>query len=317
MALWDDEVERLRPQLEEEAAAFIAAWPRPAQDPNLSVEEQVAALRASGLGGEVLDDQAIDRTIDGPGGPIRLRTFVPDQVEGVFLHFHGGGMILGEPEMMDQLNAILVDALNVAVVSVDYRLAPEDPYPAGTDDCEAAAMWLVENAVSEFGTDRLLVGGESAGGYYSAATLLRLRDRHDAADKFCGANLVFGCYDVSHTPSQLGVGVPLNGDILTPDQCDFFMNLFTPGMTTDQRRDPDVSPLYAELHGMPPALFTVGANDHLVDDTLFMARRWELAGNRTELLVYPEGPHGCIGLPSLASHWFPRMLEFLRGCLKG
>ena len=83
-----------------------------------------------------------------------------------------------------------------------------------------------------------------------------------------------------------------------------------------ERRDPDVSPLYADLRGMPPALFTVGTTDHLVDDTLFMAARWELAGNRTEMLLYPEAPHGCIALPTVAAHWFPRLLDFFRTCLE-
>ena len=63
------------------------------------------------------------------------------------------------------------------------------------------------------------------------------------------------------------------------------------------------------------ALFTVGADDHLVDDTLFIAARWGLAGNDTELLVYPESPHGCIGMPSVGGHWFPRLTDFLRRCV--
>jgi acetyl esterase/lipase len=88
-------------------------------------------------------------------------------------------------------------------------------------------------------------------------------------------------------------------------------------MTMEQRRDPDVSPLWADLHDLVPALFTVGGNDHLVDDTLFLSQRWDAAGNRTELLVYPDTPHGCIALPSVGAHWFPRMLDFLRDCLKG
>jgi acetyl esterase/lipase len=66
---------------------------------------------------------------------------------------------------------------------------------------------------------------------------------------------------------------------------------------------------------MPPALFCVGTHDHLLDDTLFMAARWEIAGNRTELLVYPETPHGCIALPSVAAHFFPRLFNFFRECL--
>ena len=64
------------------------------------------------------------------------------------------------------------------------------------------------------------------------------------------------------------------------------------------------------------ALFCVGTHDHLLDDTLFMAARWEIAGNRTELLVYPETPHGCIALPSVATHFFPRLFNFFRVCLE-
>ena len=314
-ALWDDELEALRPQLREEAAAFIASWPVARDDSDASVEERVAARRAERIGGDVLSDRAIDRTIDGPGGPIRLRTFVPDQVDGVFLHLHGGAWMVGAPEMMDQLNVIVADALNVAVVSVDYRLAPEDPYPAGPDDCEAAAVWLIEQAEREYGASRLLVGGESAGAHLAAVTLLRVRDRHDAIEQFRGASLVFGAYDLSRTPSQLGVGIPPGADIL--EGTGFFTDMFLPGMSAEERRDPDVSPLYADLSGLTPALFTVGTHDHLVDDTLFLAARWEVAGNRTELLVYPEAPHGCIGMPTVGGHWFSYLIDFLRGCIKG
>jgi acetyl esterase len=317
MALWDDELEALRPQLRDEAATFLSSWPSAAENRSASVAERVAAQRAARVGSMGVSDHAVDRTIAGPGGPIRLRTFVPDQVDAVFLHIHGGGWIIGEPEMTDLLNEIVADVLNVAIVSVDYRLAPEDPYPAGPDDCEAAAVWLLEQAEAEYGSGRLLIGGESAGAHLTAVTLLRMRDRHDAIDRFLGANLVFGVYDLSHTPSQEGIGVPPGGDILTVDGIRFFTELFAPGRSGPERRDPDLSPLYAHLHDLPPALFTVGAADHLVDDTLFLAQRWALAGNRTELLVYPEAPHGCIGMPSVFSHWYPRLLEFLQTCLKG
>src|ERR1700674_59214 len=317
MAQWDDELEVQRPQLREERAAFLASWPTTRDDPNASVKERVAAHRAARVAGMGTSKQAVDRTIDGPRGAIRLRTFVPDDVDAVFLHIHGGGWIIGEPEMTDLLNEIVADALNVAIVSVEYRLAPEDPYPAAPDDCEAAAVWLLEHAEAEFGTQRFLIGGESAGAHLSAVTLLRLRDRHDAVHRFAVADLVFGVYDLSHTLSQRGVGVSVDADILTVDGIRFFTELFTPGRSDEERRDPDLSPLYADLHDLPPALFTVGAVDHLVDDTLFMAERWELAGNRTELVVYPESPHGCIGMPSVFAHWYPRTLDFLRTCLKG
>jgi acetyl esterase/lipase len=213
--------------------------------------------------------------------------------------------------MTDLLHEMLSKQLDLAFVSVDYRLAPEHPYPAGPDDCEAAALWVLEHAERELGSDRLLIGGESAGAHLAACTLLRLRDRHDAVDRFGAANLVFGIYDLGGTPSQRGLtGRP---DLLTAEQIEYFADLFTPGRSVEERRDPDISPLYADLHGLPPALFTVGADDHLVDDTLFMAARWALAGNETELHVYPESPHGCMGMPSVFEPWFATLTDFLRG----
>jgi acetyl esterase/lipase len=313
MRLWDDDLEALRPQLREETKAFIASMPvRDWHPTSGSSDDLVAAHRASELGGPP-SERAVDRTIDGPAGPIRLRTLVPEQVEGVLLHIHGGAWMAGSPEMMDALHEIFADSLNLACVSVDYRLSPEHPYPAGPDDCEAAACWLVERARDEYGSDRLLIGGESAGAHLAAVTLLRMRDKHGAADRFLGANLLFGAYDLSRTPSQLGVGIAPGTDIL--DGTGWPLDLFLPGMSHERRRDPDVSPLYSDLAGLPPALFTVGGNDHLVDDTLFMAARWELAGNDTELIVYPDTPHGCIALPSVGAHWFPRLMDFFRECL--
>jgi acetyl esterase/lipase len=314
MPLWDDELEALRPKLREEAAAFVASIPwREGDTAGMSVEERVAASRASQLGGAP-SDRAVDRTIEGPAGPVRLRTFTHEQPQAVLFHIHGGAWMAGTPDAMDLLHEIIVDTCEVAVVSVDYRLAPEHPYPAAPDDCEAAAAWLVEHAADEFGSDRLFIGGESAGAHLAAVTLLRMRDKHDVADRFVGANLVFGAYDLSRTPSQRGVGITPGTDIL--DGTGEPIDLFLPGMPAEARRDPDVSPLYADLRGLPPALFSVGTNDHLLDDTLFMAARWEVAGNRSELLVYPETPHGCIALPSVAAHFFPRLFGFFRECLE-
>ena len=309
MALWSDELEAMRPQLREEADAFISSFASEPDDPSLPVAERIARQRAVADERVLRSEVAVDREISGPAGPLRLRTFVPDQVDAVFLHIHGGGFVTGSPEMTDLLHEILSKELNLAFVSVDYRLAPEHPYPAGPDDCEAAALWLLEHAEREFGSARLLIGGESAGAHLAACTLLRLRDR-DAVDRFCGANLVFGIYDLGRTPSQRGV--PERPDLLTVEQIEYFAKLFTPDMSPEERRDPGVSPLYADLHGLPPALFTVGADDHLVDDTLFLAGRWQLAGNDAELLVYPEGPHGCIGMPSVLERWFPQLTDFLR-----
>jgi acetyl esterase/lipase len=315
--LWDDELEAMRSQLAEEAKTFIESFvSEVARDPELPAAERLAAFREDRFDSALHSEHGVDRTIDGPGGAIRLRTFVPEgDATGVYLHIHGGGMISGTPELTDLLNEIIMQEIGVAVVSVDYRLAPEHPYPAGSDDCEAAAAWVAEHAAAEYGSDKLLIGGESAGAYYSAVTLLRMRDRHDAADRFRGANLIFGLYDLSCTPSKRGIGMDESRDVLTVEMCDLFDRFFLGDRSLEERRDPDISPLHADLRDMPPALFSVGERDLLVDDTLFMAQRWARAGNRAELLVYPEGPHACIAMPSIGAHFFPRMFDFFRECL--
>jgi acetyl esterase/lipase len=158
------------------------------------------------------------------------------------------------------------------------------------------------------------VSGESAGAHLAAVTLLRVRDRHGAVDRFRGANLVFGVYDLAASPSKTGIGA--GPDILDPHMMETTRRWFLPGSTADEMRAPDISPMYADLTGLPPALFTAGTADHLVDDTIMMAARWELFGNRTEMLLYPGAPHGCTFLPSVAQHWNPRLADFLRSCLK-
>jgi acetyl esterase/lipase len=213
-------------------------------------------------------------------------------VRGVYLDVHGGGWVLGRAHHGDVRNRQIADNAGVAVVSVDYRLAPEHPYPAGPDDCEDAAAWLARNAQSEFGTQRLLIGGGSAGAHLAAVTLLRLRDRHGFTG-FLGANLVFGVFDVAQTPSSCTWGERYL--VLSSPMMKWFGDCFAGGRDL---RDPDISPLYADLRGMPPALFTVGTMDPLLDDSLFMHARWVAAGNQGELAVYPGGVHGFTGMPT-------------------
>jgi acetyl esterase/lipase len=195
------------------------------------------------------------------------------------------------------------------VVSVDYRLAPEHPYPAGPDDCEAAALWLVQNALADFGTTRLWIGGESAGAHLAMVTLLRLRDRH-GLKPFTGANLVYGCYDLSMTPSQRRWGD--RNLVLSTPIIEWFAGFFVPDRA--RRRDPDVSPLYADLADLPPALVTVGTLDPLLDDSLFLHARWIAAGGQSELAVWPGGIHGFDTFPTALSRAArARMDAFLRG----
>ncbi|MET9416923.1 alpha/beta hydrolase [Streptomyces klenkii] len=250
----------------------------------------LAALRRNRLGGDtppVRLPQGQDRLI---AGGVRVRVFHPDRVDGVYLHIHGGGWVFGSADGQDERLWRLAEEARLAVVSVEYRLAPEHPFPAGPDDCEVAARWLVEHAEAEFGTRRLLIGGESAGAHLSVVTLLRLRDRHGITGAFRAAHLLFGAYDLSMTPSQRSFGskrLLSNTETLRRTY-----ELFTPGMGAEQRRDPGVSPLFAGLAGLPPARIVVGTEDPLLDDSLFLAERWQAAGSPVQLGVVAGAMHG-------------------------
>lgn len=249
--------------------------------------------------------------IEGPGGPLALRVIAPAAPTGVYLHLHGGGWMLGQADLQDAALERLVERCGLACVSVDYRLAPEYPYPAGPDDCEAAALWLVAEAAGRFGTDRLLVGGESAGANLAVVTLLRLRDRHGIRP-FLGANLIAGCYDLGGTPSCLRWGTQR----LILDTRDMQLFVRTYLAHGENPRDPALSPLYADLSALPPALFSVGTRDALLDDSLFMAARWEAAGGRADLRVWPGGVHVFQGFDyALARDAFEAEAVFIDGLL--
>lgn len=259
-----------------------------------------------------------DLEIAGRAGPLRLRVVRPaGAARGVYLHVHGGGWMLGAADLQDPDLAALADATGLVVASVEYRLAPERPFPAGPDDCEDAARWLVGAGAGVLAAPPVFViGGESAGAHLAVLTLLRLRDGGDLARRFCAANLVFGAYDLSLTASQRLWGE--RNLVLSRPLIDYFAGAFAPGRSLEERRAPEISPLYAELRGLVPALFTVGTLDPLLDDSLFMASRWWVAGNACELRVWPDAVHGFnafpIGVTRLAT---AAMYEYLRRALAG
>jgi acetyl esterase/lipase len=218
--------------------------------------------------------------------PVKLRVLrPPGEAKGIYLHIHGGGWTLGGADQQDVYLAALAKATGLVAASVEYRLAPEDPFPAGADDCEAAARWLLESGAKALDAPaRFAIGGESAGAHLAVVTLQRLQSR-----AFYAANLVYGQYDLSGTPSVRSWGehnLILSGPII-----EFFGTNFLPKSSREERRRPDVSPLFGDLRAMPPALFTVGALDPLLDDTLFMEARWRAAGNSSTLRVWPHAVH--------------------------
>jgi acetyl esterase len=259
--------------------------------------------------------QARDVTIPTRGGEIRLRVLAPeDGSAGVYLHLHGGGWVLGECDEQDLRLWALAEATGLCVVSVGYRLAPEHPYPAGLDDCEDAATWLLGGGLAELGLpDRLMVAGESAGANLAVAMLVRLRDRHGATGAFRAANLVYGGYDLAKKASDRDRDSNL---VLTPEVRRWFRTCYAGDRSPEELRDPDISPLYADLRDLPPALFTVGELDPLLDDSVAMAARWEAAGNGAELTVWPESVHGFNLFPlALARAANEAQYEFLRAAV--
>lgn len=289
--LIDAETRSINTAIVERLNAVADQWSQPAPE--------VRAARAAGLGAfpaPVLSPRARSIEIDGPGGKIPLRVFEPQDDQGAptvprgaFLHIHGGGWTFGSADGQDPRLERLADRLGLVVISVEYRLSPENPYPAGPDDCEAAALWLAREGAAFFGVDKLFIGGESAGSHLSLVTLLRLRDRH-ALSPFRAALLHAGCYDLRLTPSARRWGEEKL--VLNTRDIEKFVESFI----GDADPSPaDISPLNADLRDLPPVHLSVGTRDPLVDDTLFLHARWIAAGNQAELAVWRGGAHVFIG----------------------
>jgi acetyl esterase/lipase len=230
--------------------------------------------------------------INGPGGDLRLHIFTPEApARGVIVRIHGGGWVGGAPEDDEALNDHVCRACHVAIVSPEYRLAPENAVTIldEIEDCLAAARWAHESC-SRFGTERMMIAGTAGGAHLAAAALLRLRDTRDPTfDAIIAAHFDSGPFDVSGTPSQrLATDQTL---IVVPMWLEAFRELAFPARDLEMLRDPALSPLYADLSGLPPAMFVVGALDPLLDDSLFMASRWQAAGNEAMVEVWPVGAH--------------------------
>ena len=264
----------------EESRAFYRSRPA-GRGP--STPGQLHEARARKAAPVTVDPPAREEIVEVDGARVALRILLPTTAgpRGVYLDIHGGGFFMDSAARSDARNRELADALGIAVVGVDYRLAPEHPWPAAPDDCATAALWLVDAAEARFGTSRVAIGGSSAGATLTMTTLLRLRDR-GLADGIAGASLQFGTYDLSaQTPAGRRIAD------------EYFIEAYV-GHVAD-RTVPDISPVFGDLRGLPPVLLTVGAADVLLEDNLAMAARLSAAGNEVDLRIYPESPHGFTG----------------------
>ncbi|MUL45827.1 alpha/beta hydrolase [Mycobacterium sp. CBMA293] len=259
----------------DDSRAFYARRP-PGHGPTRLSE--LLAVRAAMPTPVECEPAPVVETVSAGGRSVFVRIHTPTNrlAAGVLLEIHTGGFYLGSAARSDVQNRRLVDTLGVAVVSVDYRLAPEHPWPAAPDDCETAALWLAENAEARFGTTRLVMSGFSAGSTLATVTLVRLRDRGIHA--FGGAVVQCGTYDLSaQTPA---------GRLIADE---YFLSAFA-GDASD-RTVPDISPIFADLEKLPPILMIIGAEDVLLGDNLAMAARLVAAGVEVDLRVYPASPH--------------------------
>jgi acetyl esterase len=276
-----DDVQALNATIIARLAQAPNIWNYPLSD--------IRKARAQGRGSFPLrpvDPAATVRIIPARNGAVRVRELLPagGSVRGTYIHIHGGGWVMGTPEENDWHLRRIADATGLRTVSIDYRLAPEDPWPACADDCEDAAMALLTETADP--QHAWLIGGESAGAHLSAVTMIRLRDRHGLTP-FRAANLIAGCFDLALTPSVRQWG-DVKLVLRTQDVVNFVDRLLPERLLAET---PDVSPLRAHLHGLPPALFSCGMQDLLLDDSMMMAGRWLAAGNAARLSLWPGGCH--------------------------
>jgi acetyl esterase len=295
--------------LDPELAAFLAlangagAPPlsaRPLAEARLAYEQASLALDLPDTSG---DERVQALSLSGPAGPIAARLYRPaagaragDDAWPVLLFFHGGGYTLGSLDSHDSLCRSLASHTPCAVLAVDYRLAPEHPFPAAFEDAWAAHQGLLANGAAwGLDTRRVAVGGDSVGGTLATAVSLALREAGGVAQPLLQV-LLYPCTAAwQDTPSHraFGKGYLLEGRTL--------QWMFQHCLRSDaDRLDWRFAPLQAEdLGGLPPAFVAVAEFDPLIDEGVAYAERLAAAGVRTQLAVYEGMVHDFARLGSL------------------
>ena len=291
-------------------------------------------LRKAGEGGaltvsaareaEVLRHQAFDmppeevqdvsrQVARGPAGDIPLLIYTPQSpIEGIVVHFHGGGWTIGSPEVVDPQVRTLANAGSCVVVSVDYRLAPEYPFPDGLADAYAATRWTVAHA-TELGSspDRVVVGGSSSGGNLAAAVCVMSRDRGEP--DLAGQLLIYPALHHDHdSPSRR---LPPEQVLVPVDALMWFWDQYL--SAGGDPSHPYVSPLRADLGGLPPAIVVTAEYDVLRDEGEEYARRLQELGIPTWSRRFEGMLHAflayarVIGPASEATAWIGQRLRDL------
>jgi acetyl esterase len=238
--------------------------------------------------------------IPGPGGALPVRIYNPSTEPAalpVIVYFHGGGWVLGDLDSHDNVCRALAVKTGAVVVAVDYRLAPEHPYPAAVDDAHAAVRWVADNA-STIGADgmRIAVAGDSAGGNLAAAVSLLAREQGPAlraqALIYPGVDMV-----TMDRPSLQDFSAGL---FLTHERIEWFKDQYVPDRA--RRAEPLASPLLAsDHHGLPPTVIVTAGFDPLRDEGEAYGKALGDAGIPVEMKRYDGVIHGFVSM----DRWFP------------
>ena len=237
-----------------------------------------------------------DRQIPGPVGPLPVRIYRPagDEPKPIVVFFHGGGWVLGSLETHDHVARKLADDIDAVVVSVDYRMGPEDRFPAAVDDSFAALQWAHAEAAAIGGDpERVVVAGDSAGGNL-AAIVAQMARTSGPGLRF--QLLVYPVTDYEFTSSSMEQNA--EGYYLTRDMMRWFFDRYLNG--PDEAGDPRVSPLRnPDLTGLPPAFVLTMEYDPLRDQGVAYGDAMRNAGNHVESITYPGLFHGCFGMDGM------------------
>ena len=271
-------------------AAVLASLPAVGEP--FSVEAARRPSPAARLKGPPEPVEAVeDLSIDGPGGPLALRLYRPGvPVPPLLVFLHGGGWVIGDLDIQDGLCRALANRAGCAVLSVDYRLAPEHPFPAAADDAWAACRWAAAHG-ADLGVDpgRLGVAGDSAGGNLALGVALRARDSGAPSLRLC----LLTCPVVDHRLDYASMAELAEGYFLTRAKMAWYWDQYAPPGI--DRSKPELSPLLADLAGLCPVAVVTAGFDPLRDQGLDLARACAAAGVDTALLHFGDMIHGFLG----------------------
>jgi acetyl esterase/lipase len=237
-------------------------------------------------------DIQIDR-VTARGVPAEWLSVRGEHADAAVLYLHGGGYVIGSPRSHRHLAAAIATAAGASALVPEYRLAPEHPFPAAVDDAVAAYRWLLEKNVAP---SRIVIAGDSAGGGLTVATLLALRDGglpRPAAGVCISPWVDLTCSLPSHATRKAV------DPIVTREAVGAMALAYLGGRGATTT--PLASPLWGDLHGLPPLLVHVGDDEVLLDDSVQLAENARAAGVDVTLEVWPHMIH--------VWHWFFPMLD--------